>query len=702
MENQAGQLLTPPAVDNTFLRPGSEFDAGLNASTAWTEHLERTSTYQSVSDDEKEPVPEGRPARALYDFEGRADFRELTMKAGDNIIVLKESLPDGWSLVTIDGEAGLVPATYYTFTTDFTTLHKKDGSNNTIGPNDSTPRSTTPPPLANQRTGEWTYGLPNFRQSLLGGKSLNRFSSFVTSGAEEWVLHGSAQDIGPTSPSHVSPRHERELTDAEQEEERIQAEASQEADQHFVDEGPVWKPKLPEFKVLVHSPSKRSSTLSGSYTVYTVTSVFISPPEGIEKDEEEEDEPPGSPKRISVHRRFSHFVFLHTALTKRLPGIALPPLPEKQYAGRFSEDFVEARRGDLERYLNRVIRHPIARYAEVLTFFLSCESEIEWRKRLPHHLALPPAGPQFYAKVFHPAFNLDAEDAAESVERFSRHLKAVGKGVQGLRGMFTSLRVARMELARYQRLFSYSLMSLITSTPLATPQISQNNGNLEDEEEEEDTSRAGLLNAEGAWCWREHCDVTHESLKDVAHPAVLYAPVIDTHKSTLSRYKSALKNAEPVDEISGRCETVLNTTMSEFSTYHSQKQEDFERLTLEHLNGEIELYTNILERLQAAKAAFYSPDWDELSAARSGPRQPSRLERDLSAVDPRTGRVATTARNGTRARVDETLVEPAPHVWDSAPMRPVSVAIQEGVGMLFGGSSVASLYGRTSVFGKFW
>jgi hypothetical protein len=51
-------------------------------------------------------------------------------------------------------------------------------------------------------------------------------------------------------------------------------------------------------------------------------------------------------------------------------------LPEKQYAGRFSEDFVEARRNDLERYLNRVVRHPIARYAEVVNFFLSCDSEI--------------------------------------------------------------------------------------------------------------------------------------------------------------------------------------------------------------------------------------------------------------------------------------------------------------------------------------
>ena len=45
------------------------------------------------------------------------------------------------------------------------------------------------------------------------------------------------------------------------------------------------------------------------------------------------------------------------------------------------------------------------------------------------------------------------------------------------------------------------------------------------------------------------------------------------------------------------------------------------------------------------------------------------------------------------------LLQPCPHVFDSAPMRPVSVAIQEGVGMLFGGTNPA---GRASMFGKFW
>lgn len=212
-----------------------------------------------------------------------------------------------------------------------------------------------------QYTGEW---FPSFRRSLLGGKSFNRFGNFVTSGAEEWVLKGAAEE--PNQP----PTHGRLTTEQEEgyEDHLLSKHGLGEADVHFVEEGPSWKSKVPQYKILVHSPSKRTSPLTGAYTVYSVTSLF-------EQEVVDPEDPPPSPTRITVHRRFSHFVALHTALSRRLPGIALPPLPDKQYAGRFSDDFVEARRGDLERYLSRIIRHPVVRYAEVLTFFLSCENE---------------------------------------------------------------------------------------------------------------------------------------------------------------------------------------------------------------------------------------------------------------------------------------------------------------------------------------
>jgi len=262
------------------------------------------------------------------------------------------------------------------------TRSRREASGSSITPRGSpTPREQTLP-LIPQSTGEW---FPSFRRSLLGGRSLNRFSSFVTSGAEEWVLQGTGEEESPPLPSsHGRQVSEQSINDD------VDAliGPSSETERHFVEAGPSWKSKLPAFRVLVHSPSKRSSTLTGPYTIYTLTSVFDNPDHfnshnrfasEILQDEEKEDggshSTPASPTSITVHRRFSHFVVLHTALTRRLPGIALPPLPEKQYAGRFSDDFVEARRGDLDRYINRIVRHPVVRYAEVLTFFLSCESD---------------------------------------------------------------------------------------------------------------------------------------------------------------------------------------------------------------------------------------------------------------------------------------------------------------------------------------
>lgn len=94
MDNHAAPAATPPAVNVTSFR-NSEFDAGLNASSAWTEHLERTSTYQAVSDDEKEDKIQGRPARALYDFEGRADFRELCASAVSHLVMARSDPSTG-------------------------------------------------------------------------------------------------------------------------------------------------------------------------------------------------------------------------------------------------------------------------------------------------------------------------------------------------------------------------------------------------------------------------------------------------------------------------------------------------------------------------------------------------------------------------------------------------------------------------------
>jgi sorting nexin-9/18/33 len=70
-------------------------------------------------------------------------------------------------------------------------------------------------------------------------------------------------------------------------------------------------------------------------------------------------------------------------------------------------------------------------------------------------------------------------------------------------------------MSRAERLLSYSLLALITSKPLASASTT-----LEEEDEEEDeipplTDKGkGVMNTDGAWCWREGCPGESERRRD--------------------------------------------------------------------------------------------------------------------------------------------------------------------------------------------
>ncbi|KAG2237157.1 hypothetical protein INT48_004659 [Thamnidium elegans] len=76
-----------------------------------------------------------------------------------------------------------------------------------------------------------------------------------------------------------------------------------------------------------------------------------------------------------VRRRFQDFVWLHNVLYIHFPACFVPPLPDKhrlEYVkgDRFSADFTEKRRISLERFIQRIARHPILGKAEFFIMFL--------------------------------------------------------------------------------------------------------------------------------------------------------------------------------------------------------------------------------------------------------------------------------------------------------------------------------------------
>ena len=121
----------------------------------------------------------------------------------------------------------------------------------------------------------------------------------------------------------------------------------------------------------------RSNEGSSSLKEYTVYQVVSERHRAIHSDLEQEEEEGDEQKPIisSVDRRFSHFSALLQLLRKLFPPIAIPDLPENRYVGRLRAEFVETRRRDLQRWLSRIVRHPILSNSEAVRLFLSCPDQ---------------------------------------------------------------------------------------------------------------------------------------------------------------------------------------------------------------------------------------------------------------------------------------------------------------------------------------
>ena len=76
-----------------------------------------------------------------------------------------------------------------------------------------------------------------------------------------------------------------------------------------------------------------------------------------------------------VGRRYSDFNWLSTELSRFCAGVIVPALPEKQTVGRFSTEFVEARRRSLERFLLRIAAHQELNTSSIFITFLQATDE---------------------------------------------------------------------------------------------------------------------------------------------------------------------------------------------------------------------------------------------------------------------------------------------------------------------------------------
>ncbi|KAJ3371569.1 intercellular trafficking and secretion [Allomyces arbusculus] len=113
------------------------------------------------------------------------------------------------------------------------------------------------------------------------------------------------------------------------------------------------------YEVTIDDPQKHGEGLKDAYVSYLVST---------------RDLARGSTH--AVRRRFTDFVWLHGLLVNEYPTAIVCPLPDKhrmEYitGDRFSAEFVEKRRLSLQRFLHRIVRHPVLQTSVDVRRFLT-------------------------------------------------------------------------------------------------------------------------------------------------------------------------------------------------------------------------------------------------------------------------------------------------------------------------------------------
>ncbi|KPP56605.1 sorting nexin-18-like, partial [Scleropages formosus] len=215
------------------------------------------------------------------------------------------------------------------------------------------------------------------------GRNLNRFSTFVKSGGEAFVL-GEASGF---------------VKDGD----KICVVMGQ--------YGPEWQENPYPFTCTIDDPTKQTKFKGmKSYISYKLTPTHTQNP---------------------VNRRYKHFDWLYARLVEKFPVISIPHIPEKQATGRFEEDFIAKRRKGLIWWMNHMTSHPVLARCDVFQHFLTCSSTDEkaWKQGKRKAEKDEMVGASFFLTISTPAVPLDLQDVESKIDGFKAFTKKMDDSV---------------------------------------------------------------------------------------------------------------------------------------------------------------------------------------------------------------------------------------------------------------------------------
>ncbi|XP_075921104.1 sorting nexin-33-like isoform X2 [Petromyzon marinus] len=296
------------------------------------------------------------------------------------------------------------------------------------------------------------------------GKSFNRFSTFVKSGGEAFVLGQACAPVRagervrvelldppllPPAPASSPPPAASASAASTASSAASAASAASSAASTASSSSPHpppqqppapspgairvrWAPSASPYGCAVEQP-KRETKFKGmkSFTSYRLS--------------------PSWAGAAAVGRRYKHFDWLHARLLHKYPVISVPQLPEKQATGRFDGGFIEKRQRGLALWLGHTAGHPVLAGCDALRHFLTSADEREWKagKRRAERDEL--VGANFFLTLEVPPVTLELVQVEAQVDAFKVFLRRMEESVSQLAS--TAMELCRKHAGGFRREF---------------------------------------------------------------------------------------------------------------------------------------------------------------------------------------------------------------------------------------------------------
>ncbi|XP_051962596.1 sorting nexin-18-like [Xyrauchen texanus] len=559
-------------------------------------------------------------AKALYDFISE-NPGEISVKENEIVTLFSEQDVEGWLEGTNSrGQRGLLPASYVEILNDSVSSFNNNSSryaNIPTGGIDSSckvqnqePYNNTPassftgyPGLPQQQPGtpasdddwddDWddhssvadepsvvgrgyrnyegngpsTYsistssmprGAQQAKSSATVGKNLNRFSTFVKSGGEAFVLGEASGFVKDGDKICVV------------------------MGQH----GPEWQENPYPFCCTIDDPTKQTKFKGmKSYISYKLTLTHT---------------------QSQVNRRYKHFDWLYARLVEKFPVISVPHIPEKQATGRFEEDFISKRRRGLIWWMNHMTSHPVLARCDVFQHFLTCPSTDEkiWKQGKRKAEKDEMVGANFFLTISTPTAPLDLQDVESRIDGFKAFSKKMDDSVIQVNATLNEF--ARKQIAGFKKEYQ---------------RVGQSFKYLSQAFELDQQPYSVGLNQAIAYTGEAYeaiGDYFEEQPKQDLDPVIdllalyqghltNYPDIIHVQKGALTKVKESQKHAEEgkmesqqADGIRERCNIISFATLAEIQHFHQIRVRDFKSQMQHCLQQQISFFQKITGKLEEA------------------------------------------------------------------------------------------------------